>query len=94
MLLQTEFKYGTGNGCTKLVSTNLISQVCCSLFTEIVLVKLKALPSECLLFTTDPRKCKNYCDTLHLLTWPASKNLSHRFKCGDSGGYSLIHITL
>jgi len=63
MFLLTVFKDGTGNGCTKLASTHLISQTC-SLFTEVLLAKLKALPSECLFFASDPLKCKNYFDTL------------------------------
>jgi len=64
MFLLTVFKDHTGNGCTKLAGTHLISQTCCSLFTEVLLAKVKALPSECLLFASDPLKCKNYFDTL------------------------------
>lgn len=94
MFLLTLCKDGTGNGCTKLAGTHLISQTCYSLFTEVLLLKLKAVPSECLLFTPDPLKCKNYCDTFHPLTSPTCKNLSHGFRCGDSGGHSLFHITL
>ena len=48
MFLLTLYKDGTGNGCAKLAGAHLISQTCCSLFTEVPLAKLKALPSECL----------------------------------------------
>lgn len=90
MFLLTVFKDGTGNGCTKLAGIHRISQTFCSLFTEVLLVKLKALPSECLLFAPDHLKCKNYYDIFA----PQVKNLSHRFRCSDSGGQSLFLITL
>jgi hypothetical protein len=54
MFLLTVFKDGTGNVRAKHAGSHLTSQICCSLFTEVLLAKLKALPYECLLFTPDP----------------------------------------
>jgi hypothetical protein len=69
MLLLTVFKDGTGNGCAKHVGTQITSQMCCLLFNEVLLAKLKALPSECLLFAPDPHNCRNCRDTLHPITF-------------------------
>jgi len=65
------FKEGAGSGFRQSANACHMKPRCFSLYTEVLLVKLKALHPEC--FLSGHLQCKDCC-TLYLLTCPTSES--------------------